>query len=249
MERLGRGFQIVATGKVFFQPDIEANEEVAATHFFDLELGHTCAAITPSDRYGGEAEAPDNGFQWEFDRDVEMRGEDRADAIDDFPAIGLEGVRCIIQAVAEEEPDEKICRSVQGELKGWVVDHTAVLDETAPKDALVAFVEFFPVADNIAAVVGFVGHHDDNGVANHGIKATRDGATEAVRSGVFDGTQGRDFCGFALQNLPSGVSGPVIHHNDFMGNAAKGEFEVEMLNGRGNTALFVARRNDDRQQS
>ena len=39
---------IVAFAKVFFEPDVEADEEVTATHFVDLEFGGAGATIAPS---------------------------------------------------------------------------------------------------------------------------------------------------------------------------------------------------------
>ena len=75
------GFPIIAAGEVFFEPDIEADEEVAAAHFLDFEFGGAGAAVAPSDGDGGETEAADDGFEREFDRDVKMGGEDGADAI------------------------------------------------------------------------------------------------------------------------------------------------------------------------
>ena len=45
-----------------------------------------------------------------------MWGEDGADAVDDFAAVSFEGVRGVVEAVTEEEPDEKVCNAVEGEL-------------------------------------------------------------------------------------------------------------------------------------
>ncbi len=120
-------FQIIPTREIFFQPNIEADEEVAAAHFLDFELGGAGAAVPPSDGNGGETEATDDGFEREFDRDVEMRGEDGTDAVDDRAAVGFEGVSGVVEAVPEEEPDEKVRGTVEGELEGRVVDHAAML--------------------------------------------------------------------------------------------------------------------------
>ena len=152
-------------GEVFFEPNIQADKEVAAAHFLDLELCGAGAAVAPGDWDCGEAESADDSFKREFDRDVEMWGEDGADAVDDFAAVGFEGVRGVVEAVAEEEADEKVRGAVESELEGRVVDHASVLKEAATENAVVPFVEFFPITDDIAAVVGFVGHHDDDGVA------------------------------------------------------------------------------------
>ena len=47
-----------------------------------------------------------------------------------------------------------------------------------------------------------------------------DRASETMRPRILNRAEGGDFGGFALEDLPSGVGGTVIHHNDFVGNAA-----------------------------
>ena len=211
---------VVPTREIFFQPDIEADEEVATAHFLDLELGGAGAAVAPSDGDGGKTEPTDDGFEREFDRDVEMRGEDGADAVDDRAAVGFEGVRGVVEAVAKEDADEEVCGAVERELEGRIVDHSAVLQEATAEDAVVAFIEGLPVANDIAAIIGFVGHHNNHGITGHGVETLGDRTPEAVRTGILDRAEGGDFGGFALEDLPSGVGGTVVHHDDFMGNAA-----------------------------
>jgi hypothetical protein len=41
---------VIAPAEVFFQPDIGADEEVAAAHLFDLQLGDPEFAVVPADR-------------------------------------------------------------------------------------------------------------------------------------------------------------------------------------------------------
>ena len=131
-----------------------------------------------------------------------MRREDEADAVDDGAAVGFEGVGGVVEAVAKENADDGICGAVQSKLEGRIVDHTAVLEEATAEDAVVAFIEGLPVANDIAAVVGFIGHHDDHGIASHGVEALRDRTPEAVRTGILNRAEGGDFCGFALEDLP-----------------------------------------------
>ena len=104
-----------------------------------------------------------------------------------------------------------------------------------------AFIEGLPVADDIAAAVGFVGHHDDHGITGHGVEALGDRSPEAVRSGILDRAEGRDFGGFALEDLPSGVSGTVVDHNDFVGNASERKLQVQGLDGGCDAALLIPR--------
>ena len=211
---------VIPSGEIFFQPNVEADEEIATAHFLDFEFGDAGAAVAPGDGDGGETEAANDGFQREFNRDVEVGREDGADAVDDRAAVGFEGVGGVVEAVAKEDADEEVCGAVQRELEGRVVDDSAVLEEAAAEDAVVAFVECVPVAHDIAAVVGFVGHHDDHGIARHGVEALGDRTPETVRTRILDRAEGGDFGGFALEDLPSGVGGTVVHHDDFVGNAA-----------------------------
>ena len=41
---------IVATTKIFFEPDVEADEKITATHFLDFKFGGAGPAITPGNR-------------------------------------------------------------------------------------------------------------------------------------------------------------------------------------------------------
>lgn len=123
-----------------------------------------------------------------------------------------------------------------------------MLEEAAAEDAVVAFIEGLPVANDIAAVVGFVGHHDDHGITSHGVEALGDRTPEAVRTGILDRAEGGDFCDFALEDLPSGVSGTVVHHDDFVGNASEGKLQVEVLDGGCDTALLIPRGDHNREQ-
>ena len=177
-----------------------------------------------------------------------MRGEDGADAVDDRAAVGFEGVGGVVEAVAKEDADEEVCGAVESELEGRIVDHAAVLEEAAAEDAVVAFIEGLPVANDIAAVVGFVGHHNDHGITGHGVEALGDRTPETVRTGILDRAEGGDFGGFDLEDLPSGVGGTVVHHNDFVGNAAEGKLEVQVLDGGGDAALLIPRGDDNREQ-
>jgi hypothetical protein len=47
------GFPVIAAGEVFFKPDIEDDEEVAAAHFLDFQFGDAGAAVSPGDGDGG----------------------------------------------------------------------------------------------------------------------------------------------------------------------------------------------------
>jgi hypothetical protein len=67
-------------------------------------------------------------------------------------------------------------------------------------------------------------------------------------STILDWAEGGDFCGFALEDLPSGVGGTVVHHDDFVGNALEGKLKVQVLDGGGDAALLIPRGDDNREQ-
>jgi hypothetical protein len=258
---------IVPARKVFLQPDIKDDEEVAAAHFFDFELGQAGAAVAPGDGDDGEAVAADDGFQGEFDGDVEVRRQDRLDAVDDFFAVGFEGVGRVVESVAEEEAHKGVGQPVHEELDRRIVDGAASLHEAAAEDAVVAFVELFPVSDDIPAVVALVGHEDDRGIAVHGVEAEGDGAAEAVGGGIWQGAQRsmglgagsrewrrrRSRCveagGFFLEDLPGAVGGAVVDHDDFVRDTAEGQLEMEVLDGGRDAAFLVTRGDDDGEES
>ena len=52
-----------------------------------------------------------------------------------------------------------------------------------------------------------------------------------------------------MKNLPCAVGGTVVDDNDLVRDAAEFQLEVQMLDGGGYAAFFVARRNDYRQES
>ena len=61
-----------------------------------------------------------------------------------------------------------------------IIDHAAAFHEAGAEYGIPSLVEHLPVADDVAAIVGFVGHHHHHGVARHVIEAARNGAAEAV---------------------------------------------------------------------
>ncbi len=232
-------------------------------------------AVAPSDRDDGETVAADDGLQGEFHGDVEMRREDGADAVDDFFAVGFEGVGRVVQAVTEKESHEGVGQTVHEELDRRIVDSAAALHEAAAEDAVVAFVELVPVADDIAGVVGVVGHEDDGGVAGHGVETEGDGTAEAVRAGVLHAVQnavtaggswaralllgdptgrrgawrrGIQALGFFLEDLPSAVRGAVVDDDDFVRDAAEVQLEMQVLDGGRDAAFLITRGDDDGQE-
>ena len=239
---------IIAARKIFFQPDIKADEQIAAAHFLDLEFRLTGAAVAPGDGDDGEGKSSDNGFERKLDCDVEVRREDRAYAIDDGFAIGLEGIRRIVEAVVEEDSHERICQAVYKEFDRWIVDNPAALHEAASEDAIIALVELLPVTHHIAAIIRLVGHHDDKRIALGGIQATGDRPPKAVQVFVLHRSQRGNPLAHLLKNRPSSVFAAIIHHHDFMRHTMQLELQMQMLHRACDAPFLIPGRNDDGEQ-
>ncbi len=65
--------------------------------------------------------------------------------------------------------------------------------------------------------------------------------------GFCTGTSAGIACAQRSQNLPRPILASVVDDDDLVRNVAEAQFEVQVLDGRGDAALLVARRNDDRQ--
>ena len=111
------GAVVVAAAEVFFQPDVEADEQVAAAHFLDLELGLARAAVAPGDGHDGPGVPAHDGLERQLDGEVEVRRDERAAALDDLAPVGFEGVGGVVERNAEQAPDEEIGQAVDEQLE------------------------------------------------------------------------------------------------------------------------------------
>ena len=59
-------------------------------------------AILPRDRREGPRVAADDGFEGQLNREIEVRGDERAAAFDDVATVGFERVGGVVEAVAED---------------------------------------------------------------------------------------------------------------------------------------------------
>jgi len=79
----------VAPAEVFLQPAIESDEQVAAPHFLDFQLGFASPAVAPGDGRDGPGVAANNRLERQFDGDVEMRRKERTAAFDNGAPVAL----------------------------------------------------------------------------------------------------------------------------------------------------------------
>ena len=96
---------IIPSRKVFFEPNIEAYEEVTTTHFLDFEFGNPVSAVLPGDRDHRKALAAQDGLKRQFHSYVEMGRNNWAHPVDHCFTIGFEGIGCVVQPVPEHHAD------------------------------------------------------------------------------------------------------------------------------------------------
>ena len=63
---------VVTAAQVFFEPKIEANEKVAASHFLNLQFGDAGSAVAPCNRDRGPGIAANDGLERKLDREIEV---------------------------------------------------------------------------------------------------------------------------------------------------------------------------------
>src|ERR1051326_5001899 len=175
-----------------------------------------------------------------------MGGDQRLAAIDHFATIRFEGVRGVVELDPKEDLEEKICEPVQEQLDLWIIDHPAAFNKAAAKHAVVTFIELVPVAHDVTAVVGFISHHDDNGVAFDRREAAADGAPETIRSRVMNWRERGNSRLKTLENLPGAIRAAVVHHDNLVRYLAQPQLDVEMFHRSRDATFLVAGWDDHR---
>src|SRR5450755_248664 len=193
---------VISRAEVLLQPDIEANEKIPAAHLFYFQLWGAGAPVAPGYRERGPTKAAHDRLERYLHRDVEMRRDERATAFDHFLAIGLKGVGGVVEFDAEKDFEKKICETIQKQFDLWIIDHASAFDEPAAKDAIVALVQSIPVTHDIAAIVGFIGHHNNNRVATHLIETPADRPSKSVRPRISRRGQSSNPRSQILENFP-----------------------------------------------
>ncbi len=131
---------VVSFAQVLFQPDVKADEKVAAAQFSYFQLSGTSAPVTPGNWERGPTEPAHDRLEWYFHRDVEMRCDQWPASFDHFPAIAFKGVGRIVEFHVEQNFKEDICEPIQNQLDLRIVDCAPAFDEPAPKNAIVTLV-------------------------------------------------------------------------------------------------------------
>ena len=214
---------VVAAAQVVLQEDVEDDEQVAAAHLLDRELALARGAVAPRDRDHGEAVAADDRLQRQLHREVEVVGEQRLDGLDHLAAVGLEGVRRVVEAMAEQDADEPVREPVQHQLGQRVVDHRRLGQEARAEDAVVALLEQAVVAHQVVRVVGAVGHHQRHRVALEAVEARADREPEPARVVRAQAPDLRVLGGDRVDDRDRAVHARVVDHEDLVLDAGRVE--------------------------
>lgn len=199
---------------MLLQPNIEHDEQVAASHLLDLQLGAPCFTIHPIDRDYSERVPSYDCFEWHLDSEVKVGGNEWLDPFYDMLSIELKGVSKIIKRHAEKDLDEQIGQPIQQQLMRRVVNYFAPLDEARPKNTLKAFLEFPVAAYQVVWAVGSVCHHHRNSVTVSRSQAAGDSSSEAVKL-ILDHSDFRDFSVQPSDDIKGLVLTTIIHNDNF----------------------------------
>src|SRR5437762_2921258 len=177
-----------------------------------------------------------------------MRREKWTAAVQHNLAIGFEGIGGVIKRNAEQDADKEVCQSIQPQLQPRIIDHTSAFDEAAAEDTVIAFIQFLPVTNHVAAIVRLVGHHHDGSVPDHMIESAGNGTPESVRCGILHRSQTRNAALERFEHRPGFIRAAIVHYNDLMRHIVEPKFDVEMLDGRYDAALFISSWDNHREQ-
>src|SRR4051812_17232371 len=108
-----------------------------------------------------------------------MRREEGSTPLEHSAPIGLESVGGVVERNSKQSANKEIGQSIQTEFQPGIIDRAAMLHETAAEDAVPPLIQHLPVANHVAAIVRFIGHHDNDCVAPTCIDPLNDGPPEA----------------------------------------------------------------------
>ena len=96
-------FPVVAPAEVFLQPDVEADEQIPASHLAYLELALIAPTVPPGNGDHCPCVAAYNCLEWQLYCEVEMWRDEWAASKNDFLAKGLEGVCSVVKLDSEHK--------------------------------------------------------------------------------------------------------------------------------------------------
>ena len=87
---------VIAAAEIFLQPDVEADKEIAAAHFFDLQLWNAASPVPPGDRNAFPGKSAHNRLERNLDGQVKMRRNQWLATVDGRFSITFESVGDVV---------------------------------------------------------------------------------------------------------------------------------------------------------
>src|SRR5215813_7165023 len=115
-----------------------------------------------------------------------MRRQKGPAAVDNRPSICLKSIGSVIDAAMKQNSQEPVRHAVENQFVKWVIDQPTATNKARTEDSVPTFIEQPPIRNDIAAVVAFVGHHNDSRVTGHLIKSERDCSSKPILAGVLN---------------------------------------------------------------
>ena len=95
-------------------------------------------------------------------------------------AVRLESIRGVVERNAKQYADERVGQAIQAQLQPGIIDDPTAFHKARAEHGVPALVERDPIAHYVAAIVRFIGHHDDHRITVHLLQSANDGAAETV---------------------------------------------------------------------
>src|SRR6266567_8968894 len=149
MQHSGFSLPVVPTTEIFLQPQVEADEQVAAAHFLDFQFGYASSAVAPGNRHDGPGIAANDGLHRNLNRKVEVSREQRLATFNHLAAIRLERIRGVIQRNAEQHGNEEIRHTIDPQLEPRIIDDSSALHKPRTEYRIPALIENVPVAHDV----------------------------------------------------------------------------------------------------
>ena len=96
-------FPVIPTAEILFQPHVENDEQIPAAHLLEHQFCFARPPIAPGDGNHRPGVTAHDRLQRNFNREVEMRGDQRPAAVDNCFPVGLERVGRVVERDAEQQ--------------------------------------------------------------------------------------------------------------------------------------------------
>src|SRR6267143_5073602 len=95
-------------------------------------------------------------------------------------SVSFERISRVVKFNVKEQSQEQVGEPINYKLEGWITDDGAIFDKSTAENTVISFVQIFPVAHDVAAVIRLIRHHNHRSVTLHTIKTPDNGPSVTV---------------------------------------------------------------------